>query len=64
MYFTGIFCEGKQGFFVSPVDPKSNNVLVYAVADAVESVKLASEVFDETGPAPQLVWDSATKFID
>jgi hypothetical protein len=35
---------GLQGFFVSPVDPKSNNDYVYVVANAVKEIKLAGEV--------------------
>ena len=38
---------GLQGFFVSPVDPKSNNDYVYVVADAVKEIKLAGEVEKE-----------------
>ena len=55
---------GKKGFFVNPVDPMSNNTLVYVVTDAVEEIRLASDVIDEHGMAATLVWDSATKFID
>jgi hypothetical protein len=35
---------GLQGFFVSPVDPKSNNDYVYVVANAVREIKLAGDV--------------------
>jgi hypothetical protein len=38
---------GKQGFFVSPVDPKSNNSLIFVVADAVEDIRLAGDVCDD-----------------
>lgn len=56
--------EGKQGFFVNPVDPKSNNVLVYAVADAVEEIKVAGDVVDEPGIDCKDIWGSASRFVD
>jgi hypothetical protein len=39
------YAVGKQGFFVTPVDPESNNEFVYVVTDAVRDVKFAAEVY-------------------
>jgi hypothetical protein len=39
---------GKKAFFVTPVDPESNNVRIYVVADALLDIKLAGEAFVET----------------
>jgi len=51
---------GLQGFFVSPVDPKSNNDYVYVVANAVKEIKLAGEVENEPElvAAAQVSWDA------
>ena len=38
------YSVGKKGFFVTPVDPMSNNRLIYVVTDALSDVKFASEV--------------------
>jgi len=56
--------DAKQGFFVSPVDPKSNNVLVYVNTDAVQDVKLAGDVVDEPGFVYKDIWGGVSKFID
>lgn len=45
--FTTGYSKDKQGFFVIPVDPKSNNSRVYAVTGAVKKI--------EWGDAPRLV---------
>ena len=37
---------GKRGFFVSPVDPDSNNLSVFVLNDALADVKIATEVFE------------------
>jgi hypothetical protein len=58
------YSEGKQGFFMTPVDPRSNNVLVYVVTDALEDIRLAGDVVDDPGLLVPSIWDSATKFID
>jgi hypothetical protein len=39
--FTTGYSKDKQGFFVIPVDPKSNNSRVYAVTAAVKKVEWA-----------------------
>lgn len=36
------YSKNRKGFFVIPVDPKSNNERVYVVANAVRDVKLGS----------------------
>jgi hypothetical protein len=38
------YAVGKEGFFITPVDPMSNNRLIYVVTDALSDVKFASEV--------------------
>ncbi len=47
---------GLQGFFVSPVDPKSNNDYVYVVADAVRELKLAGDVENDSKCSSQTNW--------
>ena len=42
------YAIGKKAFFITPVDPESNNVRIYAVADALLDIKLAGEAFVET----------------
>jgi hypothetical protein len=34
------YSKGRQGFFVSPIDPQSNNERIYIVSDAVVDVKV------------------------
>ncbi|MBE0432364.1 hypothetical protein IBX73_02725 [candidate division WOR-3 bacterium] len=36
------YSKNRKGFFVIPVDPKSNNERVYVIANAVQEVKLGS----------------------
>ena len=36
------YSEGRQGFFVIPIDPDSNNNRIYIVSDAATDVKLGS----------------------
>lgn len=38
--------DAKKGFFVSPVDPMSNNLTIYVLNDALLDVKIATEVFE------------------
>lgn len=47
--FTTGYSKDKQGFFVIPVDPKSNNSRVYAVSSSVKKVEWAD------APAPTRV---------
>lgn len=47
---------GLQGFFVSPVDPKSNNEYVYVVANAVREIKLAGDVENDKTQSPESNW--------
>jgi hypothetical protein len=41
------YAVGKQGFFVTPVDPDSNNERIYVVVDALRDIKVAGEAFME-----------------
>lgn len=45
--FTTGYSKDKQGFFVIPVDPKSNNARVFAVTSAVKKIQWA----DASAPA-------------
>ena len=38
--------QGKKGFFVSPVDPSSNNLSIFVINDALHDVKIASDVVE------------------
>jgi hypothetical protein len=38
------YSVGKQGFFVTPVDPMSNNQRIYVVADALRAVRFATDI--------------------
>jgi len=40
---TDDYSVGKQGFFVTPVDPKSNNHRIYVVSDALRRVRFACD---------------------
>jgi hypothetical protein len=42
------YAIGKKAFFVTPVDPESNNERIYVVADALVDIKLAGDAFTET----------------
>jgi hypothetical protein len=37
------YSKGRQGFFVTPIDPQSNNERIYVVSDAVVDVKVGQE---------------------
>jgi hypothetical protein len=39
------YAVGKKAFFVTPVDPESNNERIYVVADSLLEVKVAGEAF-------------------
>jgi hypothetical protein len=34
------YSKGRQGFFVTPIDPRSNNERIYIVSDAVVDIKV------------------------
>jgi hypothetical protein len=40
------YSKTRKGFFIIPVDPKSNNERVYVIASSVRSVKLGSAALD------------------
>ena len=42
------YAIGKKAFFVTPVDPESNNERIYVVVDALKDIKVAGEAFAET----------------
>jgi hypothetical protein len=41
------YAIGKKAFFLTPVDPESNNERIYVVADSVVDIKVAGEAFAE-----------------
>ena len=41
------YAIGKEAFFVTPVDPESNNERIYVVADALLDIKVAGDAFAE-----------------
>jgi hypothetical protein len=41
------YAVGKKAFFVTPVDPESNNERIYVVADALADIRVAGEAFEE-----------------
>jgi len=41
------YAVGKKAFFVTPVDPESNNERIYVVADALLDVRVAGDAFTE-----------------
>jgi hypothetical protein len=47
------YAVGKKGFFVTPVDPESNNERIYVIASAVREIKVAGEAYStSTEPSP------------
>jgi hypothetical protein len=40
------YAVGKETFFVTPVDPDSNNELIYVVSDAISELKVAGEAVE------------------
>jgi hypothetical protein len=42
------YAIGKKAFFVTPVDPDSNNERIYVVADALADIKVAGEAFTDS----------------
>ena len=47
------YAVGKKAFFLTPVDPESNNERIYVVADALLDIKVAGEAYLE--PADLMV---------
>ena len=41
------YAIGKKAFFVTPVDPESNNERIFVVADAILDIKVAGDAFAE-----------------
>ena len=41
------YAVGKDGFFITPVDPDSNNERIYVVADALLDIRVAGDAFME-----------------
>jgi hypothetical protein len=42
------YAIGKKAFFVTPVDPESNNERIYVVADALTDIKVAGDAFSSS----------------
>jgi hypothetical protein len=42
------YAIGKKAFFLTPVDPESNNERIYVVVDAVKDIKVAGDAFVES----------------
>jgi len=47
------YAVGKEAFFITPVDPESNNERIYVVADSLLDIRVAGEAFTE--PTDQTV---------
>lgn len=42
------YAIGRKAFFVTPVDPESNNERIYVVSDALADIKVAGDAFAES----------------
>ena len=51
--YTHSYNPSNPGFFVTPVDPKSNNIRVFVVRDSVREVKLGAQAEELIKGSPQ-----------